>query len=133
MKNQWKSLLLLATALCVVLGYALCRNEIRFDVRLKKANLAKAFEPRHTDSSVEAGLAASAKAREDSIRAAREHPDTTRQRILFFVRQRLEIRHIAYIVHHLPEIGHSRQYHHNPLEACGKADSVARGAHISEL
>ena len=84
MKNQWKSLLLLATALCVVLGYALCRNEIRFDVRLKKANLAKAFEPRHTDASVEAGLAASAKAREDSIRAAREHPDTTRQRILFF-------------------------------------------------
>lgn len=90
MKNQWKSLLLLATALCVVLGYALCKSEIRFDVRLKKVNMAKAFEPRPTDSSVEAGLAALANAREDSIRTAREHPDTTKQRILFFGDSMLE-------------------------------------------
>ena len=85
MKNQWKSLLLLASALCIVLVYALCSKDIRLDLQLKKANIAKAFEPRPADSlSAEAGFAASAKAREDSIRAARQHPDTTRQRILFF-------------------------------------------------
>ncbi|MBQ4023519.1 MAG: SGNH/GDSL hydrolase family protein [Prevotella sp.] len=91
MKNQWKSLLLLVSALCIVLVYALCSKDIQLDLRLKKADIAKAFEPRPADSlSAETGFAASAKAREDSIRAAREHPDTTRQRILFFGDSMLE-------------------------------------------
>ena len=88
MKNQWKTLLLLTTALGVVLLYALLFEEdINIDVRIPRANVAKAFEPCSADSlSDGAGLAAS---RRDSL-LARQTPDSTHQQVLFFGDSMLE-------------------------------------------
>lgn len=89
MKNQWKSLLLLITALGVVLFYAFFFDEdITLDVRLPRVQVAKAFESCPADALSEgAGLAAS---RQDSLLRARQTPDSTHQKVLFFGDSMLE-------------------------------------------
>ena len=89
MKNQWKSLFLLATALAVVMLYALFLDEdITFDVRLTRANVNMFFEPCDSDNMSEnAGLAAS---RRDSLLQARQIPDTPHQRVMFIGASMLE-------------------------------------------
>ena len=123
MKNQWKTLLLLATALTVVVAYALCSDDIHFDVRLEKSDLTKVFQSRLDDSlSAKAGLAAY----EDSLRRAREHPDTTRQRILFFGDSMLEglMRRLSDYAEHNGHSMHTVVWYSSTSEIWAKTDTL---------
>ncbi len=91
MKNQWKTLILLAATLVAVLLYAsLAKEEIRINTRITKVNIKELLKPRPAgNDSAGVGLSAE-KWKADSIKAARQHPDTTHQRVLFFGDSMLE-------------------------------------------
>ena len=53
MKNQWKTLILLAATLVAVLLYAsLAKEEIRIDTRITKVNIKELLKPRDRKSVV---------------------------------------------------------------------------------